>query len=148
VSVELALATPADVAELLPLMADFNQHEQIPWTPQAGEGPLRALIARPELGLVGRIREDGATLGYFVLTYGFDLEWGGRDAHLTELYLVPGARGAGRGRAALERILDLARVHGARAVHLQVRHDNAAARALYERAGFEDPQRALLTRRL
>ena len=39
--------------------------------------------------------------GYFVLTWGFDLEWNGRDAFLSELFLIPDARGKALGAAAL-----------------------------------------------
>lgn len=139
-------AAPADLPAILEMMADFNAHEQIAWTRAAGEAPLRALMATPALGVVGVIGAE--PLGYFVLTWGFDLEWGGRDAFLTELYLRPSARGQGRAGPAVAAIEALAREHGARALHLMVRHDNAPARQVYARAGFVDPGRLLLSKPL
>jgi len=60
-----------------------------------------------------------------VLTWGYDLEWDGCDAFLTELFLVPAARGHGHGSGALVAAEAVAREHGARALHLTVRHENA-----------------------
>lgn len=141
-------AGPADLAVLLDMMEDFNRHEQIPWTRAAAEAPLLGLLAAPALGLVGLCESGGAALGYFVIAFGFDLEWGGRDAFLTELYLRPERRGAGLGRRALAEAEALARAHDVRALHLAVRPDNAAALRLYRGAGFIDPGRIMLTKPL
>lgn len=141
-------ATSLDVPLILDLMEDFNRLENIPWGRGPGEAPLRTLIASPELGLVGVAARGDALLGYYILTWGFDLEWGGRDAFLTELYLRPEVRGAGLGKQALAAALSAAREHGARAAHLMVRPDNEPAVRLYRRAGFAAPPRVLMTRPL
>lgn len=142
-ALQLRIAQAGDVPALLAMMVDFNAHEQIAWSPADGEAPLRLLLAAPELGRVGLLERDGATLGYFVMTYGFDLEWGGRDAFLTELYLRPEARGRGLAGPALAAIEALARAHEVRALHLLVRPDNTAARRAYARAGFAEPPAAV-----
>lgn len=141
-------ATSSDVPAILDMMEDFNRLEHIPWQRGPGEAPLRTLIGAPALGVVhvGQIEEP--LLGYFILTWGFDLEWGGRDAFLTELYLRPEVRGAGRGRVALDAALATARAHDARAMHLMVRTDNTPALQLYRAAGFVAPPRVLMTRPL
>jgi ribosomal protein S18 acetylase RimI-like enzyme len=86
--------------------------------------------------------------GYLALTWGFDLEWNGRDAFLTELYLLPAARGRGLGRRVLPLIEELARAQGARALHLMVRPENLAALQLYRGAGYSSPPRTFLTKDL
>jgi GNAT superfamily N-acetyltransferase len=48
-------------------------------------------------------------VGYSVLTWGYDLEWNGLDAFLTELYLVPEVRGKGLGKTVLTRIESFAK---------------------------------------
>ena len=141
-------ADESDVPALLEMMEDFNRHEQIVWQRSTGEAPLRALIRDPGLGLVCLGEQDGAPVGYAIVTWGFDLEWAGRDCFLTELYVRPERRGARLGARLLEQATALAREAGARAIHLVVRHDNPTARALYERAGFEAIPRTLMTRRL
>lgn len=144
-------ARPADesaVPDLLDMMEDFNRLEQIPWTRSDADAPLRTLLRDPALGLVGLLELDGASAGYFVLAFSFDLEWCGRDAFLTELYLRPERRGRGLGRRALAEAEALARAHEVRALHLAVRPDNAAALRLYRGAGFVDPGRVMLSKPL
>jgi GNAT superfamily N-acetyltransferase len=62
----------------------------------------------------------------------------GPNAHsyLEELYVVPGMRGNGIGRALLEAAMDTARGEGATHMELGTSEDDKAARALYESAGF------------
>ncbi|MGO9063145.1 MAG: N-acetyltransferase family protein [Myxococcaceae bacterium] len=141
-------ATDKDLPRLLPMMVDFNRLESIAWTFERGESALRSLLGNAELGLVGLAEVDEVTSGYFVLTFGYDLEWNGRDAFLTELYLVPEARGRGLGRALLSAAEASAEARGTRALHLMVRPENAPALALYLKTGFREPARRLLTKPL
>jgi ribosomal protein S18 acetylase RimI-like enzyme len=150
---DVRIATHADLAVLLDMMVDFNALEGIAWSRARGEEALRVLIADPKLGVAGLLEEitgesDRATLGYFVLTWGYDLEWNGRDAFLTELYLVPHARGRGAGGTLLARIERIACEHGSRALHLMVRSENDVARRLYASAGYTSPPRIFLTKSL
>jgi len=58
------------------------------------------------------------------------------EAEILTLAVHPEARRQGQGAALVARFLDLARAGGARRVFLEVAEDNAAALALYLRAGF------------
>jgi len=137
-----------DGESLLKMMADYNALEGIAWSRERAVPALERLLHSTELGFVGLICEGARTRGYFALTWGFDLEWSGRDAFLTELYLLPDARGQGLGTQALPLIEATARAHGARALHLMVRPENETARRLYARAGFESPPRLFLSKPL
>ena len=56
------------------------------------------MIARGHpLGRAWLIEEAGQTIGYAVLGLGFGIEYGGADAFVDDLYLVPTARGRGLG---------------------------------------------------
>jgi len=147
-SLRLRIAAPEDVPLLLGMMEPFNTLEQTPWEPVAKERALRTLLADPSLGVVGLLAGEGGPTGYFVLTWGYDLEWDGRDAFLTELFLVPEARGRGLGSRALEHAEAVAREHGARALHLMARDENVAARRLYARHGYASPPRVFLSKAL
>ena len=57
--------------------------------------------------------------------------------HINNLAVRPALRGRGFGALLLERVLDEAARLGAPHATLEVRRSNAAARRLYERAGFE-----------
>lgn len=141
-------ASLEDLPGLLPLMADFNRLEAIDWTFERGEGALRQLLTSAELGYVGLVETEEALCGYFVLTFGYDLEWCGRDAFLTELYLQEAARGCGYGRRLLAEAEAQARAQGVRALHLVVRPENTRAFGLYLATGFRETERRLLTKPL
>jgi len=148
----LRLAEPPDATRLLPLMVDFNAGEGISVDERALLPALEHLLREPELGRVWFIlgptchRDD--IVGYAVVTFGYDLEFAGHDSFLTELYLVPGARGVGCGRAALAAVESATSALGIRAIHLMVRNENTIARGLYEAAGYESPPRLFLSKRL
>ena len=57
--------------------------------------------------------------------------------HINNLAVRPELRGRGLGSLLLQRILEEAERIGAPNATLEVRRSNAAARRLYERAGFE-----------
>jgi aminoglycoside 6'-N-acetyltransferase len=137
-----------DVAFLLSRIAVMCRHEGIEWDASRGEAPLRRLLADPRLGRVHVLRDGGERVGYAIVTYGYDLEFGGRDAFLTELWVDPAARGKGIARRALEEIFEALRRDGAGALHLQVRPENEDARRLYAAAGFVGTTRVFLSRKL
>jgi ribosomal protein S18 acetylase RimI-like enzyme len=88
-------------------------------------------------------------IGYLVLTIGYSLERGGRDAFIDELYVRPQWRGVGLGTLAVATAEVAARRLGVRAVHLEVDTSNERARRLYERIGFAVRQRYhLMTKKI
>lgn len=149
-SVRIERARAGDVPELVPLMRDFNRDEGIAWQPEAMPAALARLVDSPALGfvLLARRAEDASLIGYSIATWGFDIEFAGPDAFVTELYVSPGCRGRGFGRRLLSAMIDALTGQGACAVHLMVRPQNAVARALYRSLGFQDVPRILMTRPL
>jgi len=147
-SVRIRVAVEQDIAVLLTLMESFNAFEETPWDPRAKERALKTLLNDATLGVVGLLLATEGPVGYFVLTWGYDLEWDGRDAFLTELFLQPQARGQGLGRQAMDHLEAVARDHGARALHLMVRNENVPARRLYESHGYVSPPRIFLSKQL
>ena len=87
--------------------------------------------------LAGRPRRD-----YVVLADGEDLlgyaglDHAGDVADVMTVAVAPRGRGDGLGRALLDELESRARRRGAASVMLEVRADNVAAVALYERAGY------------
>ena len=92
------------------------------------------------------IARGGEPIGYFVLTYGFDLELGGRQATVTELYLRPVARRSGIGTTAIDFIEQHLTEHRITAYELQVEGDNTEARSFYTKHGFRSHDRIPLTK--
>ena len=146
--VSVHAAVPGDVPRLCRMLEAFNRLEQIEWDGAVGAPALRRLIGDASLGFVGIVEVEARPVGYFIVTWGYDLEWGGRDSFLTDIYLEPDARGARVGTRVLASIEDVARRAGAAALHLMVRPENEPAVRLYTRAGFRSPPRTLLSKPL
>lgn len=143
----LRLATLADLSAVFPRTRALNDHEGITIDSPRLEAALGTLLGNPGFGGVWLVMRDGETIGYAIVTYGFDLEFGGREGWLTELWIDTDQRGHGAGAAALELIADELRLRDIKAMHLQVRRDSPAAR-LYDRTGFIASARQVMTRLL
>ena len=143
----LRLAHPEDLAVVLPRTAALNAHEAITLEPAALETALAKLLGDDALGRLWLVLSDGVPVGYALVTFGYDLEFNGREAWLTELWIDEDARGSGAGQRALELLVPELRALGVRAMHLQVRPDNPARR-LYERNGFTTVPRVIMSKRL
>ena len=149
-SLDIEPATLEDEPDIVPLMAAFNAHEHITWRPETMTPALRELLQRPELGLMllARSGDSRACVGYALATFGYDIEFSGHDAFITELFIDSSSRSRGIGQALLEAAVEALRARGVRAVHLMVRPENAKARALYEKHGFSLVPRLLMTKPL
>lgn len=69
-------------------------------------------------------------LGYFVAMQGVD------ELHLLNLTVAPAVQARGHGRFLLDRVIEVARAHGAQQVWLEVRRQNERAQRIYARFGF------------
>jgi GNAT superfamily N-acetyltransferase len=136
-------ATEEDIPALLAMQERFFADMGDPLDLDASGRAMRELVSDPRLGRL--LVTDG---GYMVLGFGFSLEFGGRDAFVDELYLVPEARGRGLGSVALRVAEEVCRETGIQALHLEVAHDNPRARELYARSGYYAHERHLMTKRL
>jgi GNAT superfamily N-acetyltransferase len=141
------VAGPEAAESILPLMEQFYAEERYPFDPAKARNALEPFLADPALGRTWLIREGSAVVGYFVLTLGWSLEYGGRDAFVDELFVLPSHRGRGLGRRALERMAEACRELGVQSLHLEVEKENPAVE-IYRKAGFEDHDRRLMTMRI
>lgn len=145
--VEVEIAAPGAAEAFLDLMQQFYGEARYPFDREKARAALEPFLANPALGRAWLFRDGGAAVGYFVLTLGWSLEYGGRDAFVDELFVSPSHRGRGLGRRALEVIDEACRELGVRALHLEVEKENVPAEELYRQRGFEDHNRRLMTRR-
>ena len=136
----------ADMDVLLALRREFCRHLEIAFDEQRAGGALACLLNDQSLGRVWLIDSGGATVGYLVLIFSHSLEFDGRDAFVDELYIAEDHRRKGLGGLALRLVEDTCRTMGVRALHLEVNRENHRARAVYEKAGFEDRNNHLLTK--
>lgn len=144
----LTPATRSDLDSLLALRRHFCLHEHLEFRQDATQTALEELLDNPSLGRVWLISCHGAIAGYLVLTFGFSLEFNGRDAFIDELYVEERFRGKGLGRLAIRHAEQTCCAAGVRALHLEVDRGNHRARGVYQEAGFRDRDNHLLTKLL
>lgn len=141
----LRLAGISDLDALVTLVRRFHAEEDLPFDSAIVEGVVKELITRDSAGRIWVIEGENELAGYVALTFGFSIEFEGRDAFIDEIYLEPQYRGRGWGLKTMEFALAAAPELGVRAVHLEVSPQNERACKLYERLGFKAHDRALMT---
>jgi GNAT superfamily N-acetyltransferase len=129
-------AQTSDAAAIARMLHDFNtEYDEFSPGPDALERRLRVLLARGDVTVV---LAGEPPQGFALLRFRPSL-WGeGFDCYLEELYVVPDRRGQGSGTALMEAVLELAREERAGRVEVCTSEDDTAARALYEKMGFDD----------
>ncbi len=143
----LHLARPDDLDRLEPMVAAYHGFERIDSTEDARRAALAPLLDGTPHGVAYLIGPRRAPVGYIVISFGYSVELGGIDGFIDEFYIRERVRGRGMGSEVLHSLLPALSEHGVKALHLEVDHDNARARRLYERAGFKSrEQYHLMTR--
>lgn len=128
------------------MMEDLYLHDSHGFDRESARRATIALFETPVFGSVWLLKVGEETVGYMVLTFGFSLEFGGRDALLDELFVAESYRGLGLGKQALNFAFDHCRKCGIRALHLEVLTGNDRAAAIYARSGFQKDNRSLMTK--
>jgi len=139
-------ATPDDIETLIAMMREFYVREGLTFDETIARRGLRGIIGGETFGRVFLVLSADAVAGYAVLTFGYSLEFHGRDAFVDEIYLRDEYRGQGIGGRALEFLIEVCAENGVNALHLEVERSNTKAQAVYRKFGFEDHDRYLMTR--
>jgi len=139
-------AMPGDVERLLELMREYYAHDGLAFDAERARASALELLGSDRHGRAWLVSAEGVLAGYIVLTFGYSLEFHGRDAIVDELYLRPRFRRRGLGGAALAFAAEYCERHQIRSLHLLVERDNHAARAFYPTQGFHSRGQTLFTR--
>jgi diamine N-acetyltransferase len=137
-----------DIELIIVFVKELYDQESIFFDEVITRRALDTLIGQSEFGSAWAIEVKGLAVGYLVLTFGYSLAYGGRNALLDELYLRPDVRGQGIGTQALAFAEAASREAGAHTLHLEVGKTNTRAQQLYSRVGFENQGRYWLTKQL
>lgn len=106
------------------------------------------LLASPDLGVAWLLKIGDEAIGLMILTFGFDLEFGGRIGVLTDIYLVERHRRKGLGTAAIHFAESFCRAMDLRCLELQVDQGNTGALAFYQSLGFRSHDRIPMSKRV
>ena len=134
-------ATPADLAALEPLWRAFEEEiPEPPWVDVDLDDELRDVAETLDRGTVAVVAENvtGELIGFAIAR-----RWGRRLGRITDLYVIPGARGQGLASGLTARIVDRLRRLDLDTVQLEVVATNDDARAIYASWGFKEQELTL-----
>jgi GNAT superfamily N-acetyltransferase len=140
--------THAEIELLLQFVREYYEFDLLLFDERIARTALENFIEDSTFGCIWWISADTEVIGYLVLTLGYSIEYGGRDAFIDEVYIRAGYRGQGIGRQAMAFAETQCRTLGVRALHLEVERDNTTAHVLYRKVGFVDHDRYLMTKRI
>ena len=136
---------PKDHKALLKLVIAYNKYEKIPVHRKSLSQGLDALLRNPSQGKMWLMENHKKPVGYALLTYNFELEYGGAEGVLRDLFVEKKFRNQGIGSLALYEIEDYCRERGMRAFQLQLPLRNKSAAIFYRKAGFRElPRRVMI----
>lgn len=139
-------ASAGTIEPLIEMMREFYVFEKLSFN----EGKLRSLLSDmfkdKTLGRIYIAKAGNQYAGYSILTFGYSLEYYGRDALVDELYVREAYRGKGIGGSLLSRFEEICMEQNIYALHLEVDHTNYNAQEVYRKKGYKDHDRYLMTK--
>lgn len=143
---DFILASTEMLGVLLAMMKEFYEVEQIRFNEYKLTNAVALMLGNNDLGRIYLITSEDDFVGYSVVTFGFSLEYFGRDAIIDEIYVRENFRGKGIGSRLLKFIENLCQEEKIYALHIEVDRINTKAQDLYRRMGYKDHNRYMLTK--
>lgn len=136
--IDIVPAVAADMEQLVELMHELYHYDRSELDELKAREALAASLGDPTWARIWLIQAGEETAGYVVLTFGFSMEYGGRDAIIDEFFLRAAYRRRGLGSQVVDFLKAFCRSEGIRALHLEVFDHNQAAYEFYRRHGFRE----------
>jgi GNAT superfamily N-acetyltransferase len=146
--IKFVQARPADFAELIALISAYYRHDGIRFRPGLVEPALSRLLRSPRFGRIWLMRDGDKSIGYVAFTFHYDMEFGGVQGVITDLFVRSAYRGKGLGTRAIGLIGAHCRSRGIGSMELQIVHGNQAAERFYRKMGFRKLDRGIMAREL
>lgn len=132
----LRVAEESDLDQVLTYVRAYHEFEGIAHSAVNAASAVRPLLGRNTLGRVWLICHGSQSIGHIAICFGYSLEFGGRDAVVDEIFILPEHRGKGFGKAVLALVKSEAALLGIKALQLEVARSNESAQSMYKSAGF------------
>ena len=118
--IEIRRARLGDAADLLPLISAYYRFDGIRFRAGPIAQALTRMLKNRRLGCAWIFRDGIKAVGYVLLSFNFDLEFGGFEGLVTDLFVHQDYRGRGLGKRALAMVDEYCRSVGIATVELQV----------------------------
>ncbi len=145
-SVSYICAAIANLPILLELISEFHKSENLRFDENSDRSVLNNFLGDHSLGQAWLIQQEEEVIGYIILTFGFSLEYRGRDAFIDEFYIRHKYRRQGIGTQTLIFVEAVCQSLEVQALHLEVDFENHNAQSLYSRVGYQRHNRFLMTK--
>jgi len=133
-----------DIAIITRMMEEFYAIDQYPIDSERTKDLFFEFITHENLGKSWLIQSKNEIVGYFILTFVFSFEYGGKIAFIDELYIKELDRGKGIGKKALLFIQQEVLKLSLKLLYLEVEPHNENAQKLYLAHDFELHNRKLM----
>ena len=128
---------------MLTLVSEFCVTDQHTFDPDRVTRALVPLLEDDAHGVVYLVDNEQ---GYVVITWGYSLESGGREALIDEIYLR--RRGEGLGSKVMDALFDDMAARGVVKMFLETETHNRRARRFYARQGFVEDDSIWMSRQI
>ncbi len=140
------IAEIADTEILVEFIREYYEFDGHPFDESSLRIALAKILNNDSLGRVWLIQHESEAIGYIVLTFGYSLEYQGRDAFIDEFYIRESYRGQGIGMKTMQFLESVCPALEIQALHLEVERKNTAAQNFYRKMGFKAQERYLMTK--
>jgi GNAT superfamily N-acetyltransferase len=131
-------ATAADIDCLLRLREERSQAERTTFDARQSRAALYELLFQTQWGRVWMLTHGTATVGYVLMTVGFNVSLGGQYGFFDEMYVQGEHRGQDLGTRCLEAVETACAELGLRYLMVGVSNANVRAQSLWRNVGFGD----------
>jgi len=144
-TIDIRFASRSDQSGVLALIKAYYRFDSITFDHARIGHALDRLLRSRSLGRIWLIEVAKRELaGYAILTYNYDLEFGGVQGIITDLFIREAYRRQGLGARMISAIVSFCRTNGISAIELQVTRGNRRARDFYHSLGFETLDRLVM----
>lgn len=135
--IEIRDGRPQDAEPLLPLLRGYCDFYEVDPPDEGLLELVRQVASGPDQGSLFVAERDGEPIGFAVMGWKWASTAGARVAHLEDLYVSPGERGAGVADALIARCAERCRELGIARLGWMTAPDNHRAQRVYDRSGAQ-----------
>ena len=146
-ALNLKLASFTDIETILKLMPIYYEFDHLEFNEHNARNTLQEFLSTSEFGRLWLFHDESTNepIGYMILTFSYSFEYGGREAFVDELFVLESHRGKGIGSKAIRLAQHECKALGMKAIRLEVTKTNLSVLNLYQKLGFKDLGRSLLS---